>query len=282
MDVKRFACELPSLFGGDMDADHPTDRRFRPLMDDVAGLASENKLALLNHAATVLPEDEAYVEVGSYQGLSIIAAALENDGKRFYAIESFSGYAIDKARTKAALQSNLARWDAASSVHLLEAEAFRALAQPGLFDRPVGVYFYDANHSGIGHYLALGLAEPHLADEALVILDDTSSRVVAKATDRYVSTHPGYELLLEFDGAGRHPRWWNGIRVYRFRRGIASARNAVSRSFDLVWRRAFYLSVYDPLARAAGSTMPETWRAIADTGKRVAASLGRGSGRPII
>src|SRR5438876_1105366 len=89
MDIQTFQERLPALYGGDLYAAHPEDRRFRELMDDVPGMASENKLALLNLAASLVEPGETYLEVGSFMGLSIIAAMLGNQGPRFVAVESF-------------------------------------------------------------------------------------------------------------------------------------------------------------------------------------------------
>src|SRR5437870_1671910 len=110
MDTERFVAEVRSRFpGGDLLAE-PFDGRFARLVDQVEGMASPNKLAILNAAGAVLPLGEAYLEVGAYKGLSIIGAALGNEGKRFVTIDSFSGFGMWKRRNREALQSNLDRW----------------------------------------------------------------------------------------------------------------------------------------------------------------------------
>ena len=88
MDLEAFQAKLAGLFGGDLRADHPVDRRFRDVLADVPGMATEHKLALLNLAAAHLGPGEAYLEVGSFKGLSLIGAMLGNPGRRFYAIEN--------------------------------------------------------------------------------------------------------------------------------------------------------------------------------------------------
>src|SRR5215218_3932148 len=89
MDLEAFQAGLAGLFGGDLRADHPVDRRFAAVLADVPGMATENKLALLNLAAAHLEPGEAYLEVGSFKGLSLIGAMLGNAGRRFHAIENF-------------------------------------------------------------------------------------------------------------------------------------------------------------------------------------------------
>jgi len=76
VDSERFASELPRLFDDYPGSEHPRDRRFAPILAEVGGLARENNLALLNLAASLLDAGESYVEVGSFKGLSLIAAML--------------------------------------------------------------------------------------------------------------------------------------------------------------------------------------------------------------
>ncbi len=244
MDLDRFRRELSAAFDGDLLAHHPVDRRFRLLMDDVPGMSSENKLALLNAAASCLGDGESYVEVGSWKGLSIIAAILGNERGSYYAIESFRGFGVDVPAAVAEMEANLSRWNVRHRLTLVQDNAFRALASPGWLGGPIGVFFYDGSHDRLAQYLALGMAEPHLADTALVIVDDTSRPVVGRATSEYVRAHPGYRLLFDLEARYESdPRWWNGVRVYGFERPTTARRRNRG---DLAWRRAVYLHAYEP------------------------------------
>jgi predicted O-methyltransferase YrrM len=268
MDLEAFQAGLAGLFGGDLRADHPVDRRFAAVLADVPGMATENKLALLNLAAAHLEPGEAYLEVGSFKGLSLIGAMLGNTGRRFYAIENFLEFNPD-GRARAELEANLARWVLPDRARLLEGDCFDLLRRGAALGEPVGVYFYDGAHGRLPHYLALGVAEPWLADRALVVIDDASWPIVARATDRYVAAHPGYRLL--FDLAAEHeedPRWWNGVRVYAFERPQAQARAGGRRGvggrhgsggrpgLDTAWRLLAYDLLYRPAMRAAWRTLP--------------------------
>ena len=254
MDIEAFQAALPALFGGDLDADHPLDRRFRDLVADVPGMATENKLALLNLAAANLGPGEAYLEVGSFKGLSLIGAMLGNQGRRFYAIENFLEFNLDGQATKVELLDNLACWVDPQQVQLLEGDCFDLLRRSSPLREPVGVYFYDGAHGRLPHYLALGVAERWLSDRALVVVDDASWPMVRRATDRYLATHPGYRLL--FDLPAEHeedPRWWNGVRVYAFERALA---RPAGRDLHVAWRLLAYDLAYQPAARLAWRTLP--------------------------
>ena len=67
----------------------PTGRRFDDVIEGIPNLATENVLALLNLAASLLAPGESYVEVGSFYGASLIGAMRGNEGD-FVAIDRFS------------------------------------------------------------------------------------------------------------------------------------------------------------------------------------------------
>ena len=256
MRLEAFRTELPRAFDGDLAAPHPRDRRFRALLEDVPGMATESKLALLSLAAAHLEPGEAYLEVGSFKGLSLIGAMLGNQHAPFYAIENFLEFNLDSGATRDELLGNLDRWVDRERLRLLEGDCFRLLRRERLLEAPVGVYFYDGAHGRLPHYLALGVAEPWLADRALVVVDDASWPMVARATERYLAAHPGYELLFDLAAEREEdPRWWNGLRVYAFRRppGQAAGRRA---SPDVAWRMLAYGLAYQPAMRLAWRTLP--------------------------
>jgi len=261
MDVATFVRSLPQVYGGSLSAAHPVDRRFRDLLADVKGMASENKLALLNHAASLLDAGEAHLEVGCFAGLSIIAAMLGNEHGRFYAVENFRGFGMERDAARAELRANLTRWNVADRLTLIEGDCFDVLAGDRAPREPVGVYFYDGSHGRLAHYLAIGVVEPLLADHALVLIDDTAWRRVRGGTHAYVSRHPGYRLLFEMrsDRPGE-PRWWNGLQAYEFRRELAPppAPSPRAEGFDLRWRRRANRAV-EPAAALLGRAVVRTF-----------------------
>jgi len=213
MEVDAFLAEFPALWDGDpQTADHPRDRRFGAVLDATRGMATENKLALLNLAARHLEPGETYLEVGAWAGCSILGAALGNVGP-FCTIDDFSqfGGPIDDFRR------NLEAFGR-TDVTLYEGDAWEVLAAAP-FPRPVGVFFYDGGHSFDDQYRAFSRVEPLLADRALIIVDDTAWDWVAAADARFVRGRPEYTRLLRFESPENgEPRWWNGMEVYAFRR----------------------------------------------------------------
>jgi predicted O-methyltransferase YrrM len=176
-------------------------------------MATENKLAVLNLAVSCLQPGEVYLEVGTYLGTSVIGASLGNSDKHFVAIDDFSQFGGPEEQCRANIQRL-----AEAPVTLIAANAWSELTS-SQFGYRIGVYFYDGGHTFPDQWRGLALAEPHLADVAIVIVDDASYRVVKAANRAFTKTRPQFEKILEMHSPRNgEPRWWNGIDVFAYRR----------------------------------------------------------------
>jgi hypothetical protein len=218
VDVERFAAELPTLFDDFPRSQVPRGRRFDDVVDGIPNLATENVLALLNLAASLLGPDESYVEVGSFYGASLIGAMRGNEGD-FVAIDRFSfdvpevrGRSLPKA-SRAGLEESLARFGAERAT-ILEGDAFELIEGGALGARSVGVYYWDGPHDYDGQLRGMRAVEPWLAAEALIVVDDYDWEAVAQATHDYVAAEAEAELLVEIAGeAAGQVWWWDGVAV---------------------------------------------------------------------
>jgi protein O-GlcNAc transferase len=205
----RFLETLPRLFEDFPHSEHPTDRRLQPVAEGVENLAQENNLALLNAAAACLEGDEAYVEIGVYNGASLIAAMLGNEGKRFVGVDSF-GF---RDATLEKVHENLTRFGL-TPPEIVVGDAFELVPAGALDHVRVGVWYYDAAHSYEAQLEGLRMAEPLLVPGALVIVDDTDWDDVARAMDDYLAEQPRATRVLTLDGKSRGaPQWWEGMQV---------------------------------------------------------------------
>jgi predicted O-methyltransferase YrrM len=209
VNADSFLEELPRLFADYPHSEHPLDRRFAPIAEDVENLARENNLALLNLAAQCLDGEEAYVEVGVFHSASLIAAMLGNEGKRFAGIDSFAF----RDATLEKVHENLARYRLAPP-ELIVGDAFELVPAGALDHLAIGVWYYDAAHSYEAQLDGLRIAEPRLAPGALVIVDDTDWDDVARAMDDYLTEQSRARRILTIDGKSRGaPHWWEGMQV---------------------------------------------------------------------
>jgi predicted O-methyltransferase YrrM len=212
MNADRLLEELPALFEDFPGSKHPRNRRFQPVAEGITNLASENTLALLNLAASLLGPGEAYVEIGVYHGASLIASMLGNEDKRFVGIDTF-GF---RDASVEGVEANLERFGLRRP-EILVGDAFELVPAGAIEERSVGVWYYDAAHDFDSQVRGLRIAETLLVPGALMIVDDTDWAEVERAMDAYLAEQPRASRILTIDGKTRgQPQWWEGVQVLRW------------------------------------------------------------------
>jgi hypothetical protein len=193
---------------------NPATRDLADVLTNVPGMATENKLKLLNLAVASLEPDEVYVEVGCYKGASLIGAALGNGSHRLFACDNFSQF----DGVAEALRQTLAEYTAPGQVQFFDMDFRRFMHEAPWRPARIGAYFYDGGHSFEDQYDGLRFALPHFSSDAVIVIDDTNKRA-ARAADQLVARQvPGFELILNLrTPRNHHPTWWNGIQVFRYR-----------------------------------------------------------------
>jgi protein O-GlcNAc transferase len=217
----------------------PADRRLADYPKQIRGMATENKLMLLNLAVAQLAPDEVYVEVGCYQGASIVGAARGNPAAHIFACDNFSQF----EGTEEILRRNLER-HARGQVEFFNLPARQFLTRAPWRPARIAAYFFDGGHSFEDQFEGLQYALPSFADDALVIVDDTNKREARAADALFARMVPGFELVLDLrTPRNHHPTWWNGIQLFRFRR-VASTPAAIPDPGAPFWvRRLLYDSI---------------------------------------
>ena len=224
-------------------ASHPHDRSLRPVLDAVQGMATENKLVLLNRAVARLAPGEVYVEVGCWQGLSLAGALHGHPAVAAYACDDFSEF----GGPRVALNATLARWTAPGQVRFHDADFRRFLREAPWAPARVGAYFYDGGHDFDDQFVALQAMLPHLAADAVVVVDDTNWRHVRAANRLFAEHARGFELVRDLRTPSAFaPTWWNGLQVYRWR---GAPGTVLATPLDYARRRRFWDGVYLRSAR---------------------------------
>lgn len=164
-------------------------------------------MELLNKCTASMNDNDVYLEAGTHLGCSLISALIGND-KKAVAIDNFSQF--DDYGNEKSLRENLRKFNVEERVTFYNAD-FREVFLLKL--PPIGVYYYDANHSEEDTYQGLSLALPHLHKGSLIIIDDFSFGSTEKATNQFLSEHPKIEKIFYVNGLSNHENWWNGIGV---------------------------------------------------------------------
>jgi precorrin-6B methylase 2 len=220
-------------------ARHPEDRRVAQVLTEVPGMATENKLLLLNLAVAHLAPGEVYVEVGCYKGASIVGAARGNTAAKIFACDNFSKF----DGTEEILHANLEH-HAPGQVEFHNMTSRDFLRAAPWRPAHIGAYFFDGGHSFTDQFEGLQYALPSFADDAVVIIDDTNKREARAADALFARMVPGFELVLDLrTPRNHHPTWWNGVQVFRFRRIAATPAAIEDAGAPFRLRRLVYDSV---------------------------------------
>lgn len=208
---EMFLDRLRGRIPGQWDQPVPADPKYAGLVSDIDAMSSPSKLALLETASSTLHDGEVYLEVGALFGASTVAAGLAGPDVRMIVVDNFSQFGGSAER----LMGNLRKYRLEERVELVVDDYRNALRRSF---PPVGVYFFDGPHGYLDQYIAFELGLPHLADEALVIIDDTRWPHVRRANLDYVASHPAFTLLCDLPSPKLNDRgWWNGLQVFEYR-----------------------------------------------------------------
>ena len=221
MDAGGFLAALPGLFDDFPKSERPAERRFDDIIATVPNLSTENNLALLNLAASLLPSAESYVEVGSFLGASLIGAMRGNEDKDFVAIDRFESTtqpfsSSDSLVSRDAFDANLKRFGATGAT-VIEGDAFEVLESTQVEHLTVGVFFWDADHTHEGQLRGLRDIQTRLASDAVLIIDNADRPEVVAGINEWLLEQPRARLALELGGRTRGQPWWHdGIRILRW------------------------------------------------------------------
>ncbi|MEK6596807.1 MAG: class I SAM-dependent methyltransferase [Gemmatimonadota bacterium] len=197
---------------------------------DVPGMSSYRVCNFLNQLVARMDPDETYLEVGTWKGLTLLSAAHGNHGKRCVGCDKFrlwGKYSGFGPYIRLAFNRNLRRYRRHSAtIH------FHAMSYHDLFDRrlvpaPVGVYFYDGNHSAEDTRAGILESIPFLNQRAILVVDDWNGPTVREGTTAALA-EGALTVLWErhFDGDGTVDGWWNGLAVFYLERQAVNGERA--------------------------------------------------------
>lgn len=199
MDYQKFLQKLPNLY------EHWGEDSVvlkSPQFQEISAIAPEipklNLLQLLNFAVSCLAGEEIYGEVGTGQGLTLIGALLNHPDKFAYAVDNLSGD-DPTGENLAQLMENLEQFQLQDQVYFCDQDSesfFFDLRSAGTSDR-LGVFFYNGSPDYRSHLMSLMLAKEFLADQALIIINNTNWATPKQAIGDFLSLNLEARLLLD-------------------------------------------------------------------------------------
>jgi len=206
MDSKKFTRMLPALL------DPRRGEYFRTVISSFHCMSAPIPLSILNGLVSCMDVGEVYLEVGTYQGGSLISALMENYAPAI-AVDNFSEFT--GTNSEALLRKHLAQFGVDDRVE------FHNMGYADFFKNrlpvteKIGVYYYDGAHNYEDQYAGMAQGMEFLRPGAVLVVDDIFYPEVRNAiTDLIYDNKQHIKPLLIIESPDDVDKeWWNGIAV---------------------------------------------------------------------
>jgi hypothetical protein len=195
--------------------------------DILSGFSGEKIIGLLQRLARGIEplENICYVEIGVFQGLTLLSVALAAPKLKAYGIDNFCQFDSDEKNKQLILERQHRL--SLRSVSVIDCDYDEAMRRFQEFapEQKIGLLFVDGPHDYRSQLLSILLALPHLAEGAVIVVDDCNYEHVRLATRDLLVIDPMIKLVFEAYTPA-HPLnidigqdsdmrfgWWNGIHV---------------------------------------------------------------------
>lgn len=183
---------------------------------DLDGMTSPRVKGLLNRCVAALPDNEAYLEIGCWQGASLISALMGNPKATAYACDAFCEFLNENPRVR--FTENRQKYAGRiPDFTFFEMNCFELAKRERPFEKPIGAYFYDGHHSEESQMRAITEFGPFLAKSSIVIVDDWNMAEVRTGTWRGIdSLRPKNMWFRELPARhnGDVENFWHGIGAF--------------------------------------------------------------------
>lgn len=167
---------------------------------------------IINSLVKQMPAEHSYVNIGVWCGWSFFAGIIGNEDKHCVGIDNFSEFPEMDSKKIFEYQYNILKTKN-SEFYEMDYEDYFKDAHTG----KIGVYFYDGDHQYEHQLRALEIANPFLADEAHVIVDDTNKHTAYNACRDFITQQKGrFKIVFDQKTANNsHPTFWNGLTILK-------------------------------------------------------------------
>ncbi|MDA0991010.1 MAG: class I SAM-dependent methyltransferase [Verrucomicrobia bacterium] len=193
----------------------------------LTGISGDKTVGALQRMARLFPvdTDACYLEIGVYQGLTLVSTALAAPEMACFGIDNFS--TLDPAGENKKITAERLDKYGATNATLIDADFEDGLASldAHLQGRRIGVYFIDGPHDYRSQLICLLLAKGYLHDNAVIVIDDANYSDVRFSTRDFLLGHSDFKMIFEAYSPA-HPAnmtatekqvheagWLNGVNV---------------------------------------------------------------------
>lgn len=166
--------------------------------------------ALIAEAVRCMPEEEAFVNIGVWQGFTLLSGMLTNPCKKCIGVDNFSEFGGPR---DAFMNRFLEYRTEIHHFYDMDYETYFSEIHQGF----IGFYIYDASHAYSDQLRGLRVAEPFFSETCIVMVDDTNWQEPRQATlDFIAGSRSRYKILLDVKTRHNcHPTFWNGLIIFQ-------------------------------------------------------------------
>ena len=201
--------------------------------DPLGGLSGAKTVDSLQRLARLFESDATacYLEIGVYQGLTLVTAALAAPELPCFGVDNFA--TLDPKSENKKIANERIRKFKADNATLIDSDFEAALAGLDvlLLGRKIGVYFIDGPHDYRSQMVCLLAAKRHLHDNAVIVVDDANYPDVRHADRDFLVGHPEFRLAFEAYSPA-HPANMTASERERWEKGWLNGINVLVRDPD--------------------------------------------------
>lgn len=193
----------------------------------LGGLSGHKTVGALQRLIKLFADDPAacYLEVGVFQGLTLVSTALEASTMPCFGVDNFATLDPEGKNLKI-VEQRISQFETKNTT-LINSDFEDALTrlEDYLEGRKVALYFIDGPHDYRSQLVCLLAAMRHLHDQAIILIDDANYPDVRQSTYDFLTGHPEFKMVFEAYSPA-HPAnmteqersewesgWLNGIQV---------------------------------------------------------------------
>lgn len=194
---------------------------------ELTGFSGDKLVGMLQRFAQYQDKIGAgiYLEVGVFQGLTLISAAKVCNDAQVYGIDNFTQFDPDH-RNQGVIEKRI-KANKLNNVHLINMDYEDALEGIRKFigDKKIGTYFVDGPHDYRSQLICLQLVKPYLSDLAVIVVDDCNYRHIRLSNRDFLVANPEFKMIFEAytkchpvnmtkkEKEKARKDWWNGVNV---------------------------------------------------------------------
>lgn len=193
---------------------------------NISGLSGRKLCNALCGFTKNMGEENIYLEIGVYKGLTLLTNAASNPEVKCIGIDNFSLFNENHSNKDIVL--NQIKELKLKNVELIDLDFEEALDNLKNHIDPnkkIGVFFIDGPHDYRSQLISLMKIKNYLAEDCVIIIDDANYVHVRQATKDFLSTESEFKLLCEaytkahvanlsdLDKKEVIDGWWNGVNI---------------------------------------------------------------------